>query len=91
MKENIADNILARMNKTVGNVAKRLATQYQGVKPFDKEPMKSEDQLFWYEQLGMQDMAYLVQKYGREALNEYVFNMEQIKSRRSKNVKPTGV
>lgn len=85
MKENVADNILARVNKTVGNVANRLSVQYKGVKPFDKQPVKPEDQLFWYEQLGIQDMDYLIEKHGRDAINEYVFNMETIKQRRSKN------
>ncbi len=85
MKENMADRVLARMNKRVMAVADRLSKQYEGVKPFDAQEMKSEDQLFWYEQLGPVDMAYLVQKYGREVVNQYIYESEQIKARRSKN------
>jgi len=82
--ENIADNILGRMNKRVEAVSNRLSEQYKGVKPFDAQEVKPEDQLYWYEQLGVQDMDYLIEKYGRDTINTYVFNMETIK-RRSKN------
>jgi len=85
MKENVADSILERVNKMVGKVAGRLSIQYKGVKPFDKQPVKTEDQLFWYEQLGIEDMQYLIQKYGRDAVNQFVFESEQIKARRSRN------
>ena len=84
MRGNIADNILARVNKTVGNVANRLSRQYKGVKPFDKEPVRSEDQLYWYEQLGIEDINALIEKHGREKVNYFIFESEQIKQRRSK-------
>ena len=85
MKENVADSILARVNKTVGNVANRLSKQYAGVKPFNKQPVETRDQLFWYEQLGVEDMDYLITKHGKDAINEMIFNMETYKQRRSKN------
>ena len=66
-------------------MAGRLAGQYKGVKPFDSQEVKPEDQLYWYEQLGTQDMDFLIGKYGRDAINEYVFNMETIQQRRSTN------
>jgi len=83
--ENVADNILAKMNKRVDAVAKRLSNQYKGVKPFDAREIKPEDQLFWYEQLAPADMDFLIEKYGRDAINELIFSMEQLKARRSKN------
>lgn len=83
--DNVADNILGRMNKRVEAVAQRLSDQYKGVKPFDAQEIKPEDQLYYYDQLGTADMDYLIEKYGRDAINEYVFNMETIKQRRSKN------
>ena len=82
--DNVADSILGRMNKRVDAVAKRLSSQYKGVKPFDAQEVKPEDQLFWYEQLGTQDMDYLIEKYGRDRINQFVFESEQIKARRSK-------
>lgn len=85
MTENIADNILGRMNKRVDAVAKRLSSQYKGVKPLDAQKVKPEDQLYWYEQLGIQDMDYLIEKYGRDAMNTYIWDMETIKQRRSRN------
>ena len=84
MTENIADKILARMNKRVEAVAKRLSDQYKGVKPFDSQEVKPEDQLYWYERLGTQDMDFLIEKYGRDAMSQYVFESEQIKARRKK-------
>ena len=84
MRENVADRILTRMNKRVMAVADRLAIQYKGVKPFDAQEIKPEDQLFWYEQLGQMDMAYLVQKYGRESVEQYIYESEMIKQRRKK-------
>lgn len=84
-KENVADSILGRVNKRVEAVANRLSKQYKGVKPFNTTVMKPEDQLYWYEQLGQADMDYLVMTHGEEKMNEYIFNMETIKQRRSKN------
>ena len=37
--ENVADNILTRMNKRVEAVSRRLSSQYKGVKPFDAQTM----------------------------------------------------
>jgi len=85
LSENVADSILGRMNKRVDAVSKRLSDQYKGVKPFDAQEVKPEDQLFWYEQLGTQDMDYLIEKYGRDAINKFVYDSEMIKQRRSKN------
>tara|TARA_Y100000310_G_scaffold79617_1_gene76258 strand:- start:1005 stop:1268 length:264 start_codon:yes stop_codon:yes gene_type:complete len=85
VKENIADSILAKVNDRVMSISNRLSKQYKGVKPFDSQKAKPEDQLYWYEHLGIQDMDYLIEKYGWGAINEYVFNMETIKQRRSKN------
>ncbi len=84
MSENIADSILGRINKRVEAVAGRLSGQYKGVKPFDAQEVKPEDQLYWYEQLGTDDMDYLIEKHGRDTVNQFVFESEQIKQRRSK-------
>ena len=81
MKENVADRILARINKRVEGVAERLATSYRGVKPFDSQEVKPEDQLYWYDQLTPDDMDYLIGKHGNASLNEYIFLMEQLKGR----------
>jgi len=81
MRENVADNILARINKRVEAIAGRLSSQYKGVKPFDSQEVKPEDQLYWYDQLTPDDMDYLIGKHGNTALNEYIFSMEQLKGR----------
>ncbi len=84
-KDNIADSILSKINKRVGSVANRLSVQYKGVKPFDSQPMKTEDQLYWYDQLGTEDMQFLIEKHGEDAINTYIFDNEQIRQRRSRN------
>ena len=73
------------MNKRVEAVAKRLSDQYKGVKPFDSQEVKPEDQLYWYERLGTEDMSYLISKYGEDVINEFISESEQIKARRPKN------
>lgn len=83
--ENIADNILTRINKRVLAVSGRLSGQYKGVKPFDAQKLKPEDQLYWYEQLGAADMDYLIEKHGVDAVNQFIGESEEIKRRRSKN------
>ena len=85
MRDNIADSILNRINTRIGSVSNRLSVQYKGVKPFDAQEVKPEDQLFWYEQLGVQDMDYVIEKYGRDRINQFVFESEQIKARRKTN------
>ena len=91
MRENIADSILGRMNKRMTGVTQLLSTQYKGVKPFDSQEVKPEDQLYWYDQLGSADMDYLIEKYGRDAVNTFVYENELTRQRRSKNVKPSKI
>jgi len=85
MRENIADSILERVNKRITSVAGKLAKQYQGVKPFNRQEAKPEDRLFWYEQLTPDDMNYFIQKYGRDAVNQFIYENETYKSRRVNN------
>ena len=85
MKENIADSVLAKINKRVESVAKRLSGQYGGVKPFDSQPVKPEDQIYYVDHLGLEDMNYLIAKYGRDKVNEFLYETEM--RRRRTNVK----
>ncbi len=84
MKENIADGILNRINTRVDSISKRLTTQYKGVKPFAQEPVPTKELLAQYMSLAPQDMQNLVTKYGRDAANEFVFQMENLRRRASK-------
>ena len=82
MKENIAESILERVNKRVLSLSDRLTKQYKGVKPFGREELKSEDKLYYYDNLSPLDMDYLITKYGRETMNQMVYEMETLKARR---------
>lgn len=87
-KDNIGDLVLAETMKIVGNVSDYLAVQYKNVRPFDKTPISNQEQLFNYDiQYGpdnpkaVENMQALVQKEGKDKVNEYLFRIDQIRSK----------
>lgn len=80
-KVNIGDSVLSEVMKGIGKVTDYVSKEFKSVKPFDKEKIDPREQLFWYEQLGIEDMNYLVQKYGEDAVNKYVYEMTMLQDK----------
>ena len=81
MKDNIYEMAVEKVTNRMNQVSNRLATNFKGVKPFGKEEIPKTDLLTSYQNLGTQDMDYLVMKHGREVVNSFIQDMEVLKRR----------
>ena len=78
---NMYDSVVDELHKRRELVRKELAENYRRVKPFREEPVSKGEMLYYYNQLTVEDMEYLVQKYGEEALNEFIYEQEAYKNK----------
>lgn len=85
MKDNIYDNVLDKTMKRIERASDRIAKNFKNVKPFQKEPLKNKELLLSYEMLTPDDMNQLISRHGRNAVNEFIGEMEQEKVRRQGN------
>ncbi len=82
MKNNPYDSVMDGVLKRVESVSDKIARNFKGVKPFNKEPIKNSDLLNAYLQMTPTDMAMLLQNHGADKVNEFVAEMEQLKNKR---------
>ena len=77
--QEMAQDELARRRDLVRSA---LAEQFKGRKPYRQDPVSNEERLVWYNDLNQDDVMYLVEKHGRDAVNQEIMGCEQIKKRR---------
>jgi len=100
MKGNLFDGVSSKVDKGVGKISNRLVDMFYGSNPYDTKPMDNDELLLIYENLSsaelgdlpdpnnptyVGDIEYLIEKYGRDAVSQRFYEIEQIKSRRMKN------
>jgi hypothetical protein len=85
MKPNIYDLVLDKTVKRVDDVSTKIATQFKNIKPFNKEPIPKSEMLNAYRGLTMDDMVYLIQKHGRDKVNDLIYELEMEKSKEIRN------
>ena len=81
-EESIYDAALKGIGDIIEEVSDSIAIEFKGKKPFDKEPVSNEEMLYHYNQLTPEQMDNLIQTKGRDAVNEMIYKMEQLKQRR---------
>lgn len=81
MKSNIYDSVLEKTLARVEKATDSIAKNFKNVKPFDKEAVSNKEMLFWYNDLSRDDMIYLLKRHGGEKLNDFIYEMEQIKEK----------
>ena len=84
MKDSKQDIIVDRLLERFGKVKQELARQYKGVKPFRREAMSNDEVFYIYDNASLEDMQYVIDTYGREAVNQRLFEINQLKARRRK-------
>ena len=85
MKENIYDRALEKVLLRIDKATDRIAFQFKGVQPFNKEPVDKKELLRSYESLSTSDMVKLIERHGVEKVGDFIKDMETTKQRRSKN------
>ncbi len=81
MKPNYYDSVLGKVEDIVGKVSDKISVNFKNVKPFDKEPIKTAELLPYYDSLNQDDMLFLIQKHGEEAVNQFISEMETYRQR----------
>ena len=81
MRDNPYDRVLEKTLKRVNNASDRIGKNLKGVKPFDKEEIPKRELLQSYMTLTSEDMNYLIQTHGEEAMNSFIYEMETYKGR----------
>ena len=82
MQPNLYDSVLEQTLARIQKATDRIGQDFKNVKPFDKEPISKDELLYYFKDLSLEDMNYLVQTHGREAMNEFISEMEEYKRRR---------
>jgi len=83
MKENIADGILSEVVDLIGKASGYLKSEYGKSKPFAKQKVSTAERLYEYDQFRQQPetMDAKIEREGADAVNQYIYEMEQLKKR----------
>lgn len=85
MKTNYYDKVLDKVEFVTGKVSDKIAGDFKNTNPFDKKPIPVKELAEAYNSLTIADMRELVIKHGEEAVNDFVYEIEQYLKRRSTN------
>ena len=81
MKTNIYDTVVEKTLNRIEKVSDRIAANFKGVTPFNKERMPTKDLLNAYQSLTPEDMNSFIQTYGRDTVNNFISEMEMLKQK----------
>jgi len=82
--EVFTDKVVDGLHKRLAGVRTKLQERYKKTKPFRMEEVSDDEMLNYYEQMTPQGMANLIKQEGRETINSWIMEMEQMKSRRER-------
>lgn len=68
MKKNIFDTVTEGTVRMVEQVSDKIAAEFKGSNPYDKEPIKTEDLIKAYRGLSEEEKQAFFQKYGDDAM-----------------------
>jgi len=58
-----------------------LKSRFKRTRPFRKDPVSEEEQLYYYNQMTTETLDRLIADYGEEAANNYLFKMNQLEEK----------
>ena len=74
----IVDMMLDRFRK----VKEEIVRQSKGVKPYRREAMSNDELFYIYDNASLEDMQYVLDTYGRDAVNQRLFEVNQLRRRK---------
>ncbi len=83
MNTGLNDQILDKTIRYQGLISQKIKTTLKGDKPFASQPIPNDDLIYWKNTLGYLDMPQLVWQYGREAVNELLYDISKLERRRN--------
>ena len=85
MKTNYYDRVLDKVEFVTGKVSDKIAGDFKNTNPFDKKPIPVKELADAYNSLTIADMRGLIEKHGAEAVNDFVYEIEQYLKRGTNN------
>ena len=82
MKDSRQDIIVDRLLDRFGKVKEELARQSKGVKPYRREAGSNDELFYIYDNASPEDIQYVLDTYGPDAVNQRLFEINQLKARR---------
>ena len=80
MEENIGDKIVDGLHKIRYDVQSTMRKQFKGVKPFRQDPVDMQELVDIYNRMSPENMMSAIQKYGEEAVEQRIFELEKYKN-----------
>lgn len=81
-EENIYDLVVDELTERQRMVKDELRSRFAKTRPFRMEPMSNDEALYYYNQLTPDRMSQLIETYGREAVNEMIYQFESLKRKK---------
>ena len=82
VKDSRQDIIVDRLLDRFGKVKEEIVRQSKGVKPFRREAGSNDELIYIYDNASLEDMQYVIDTYGREAVNQRLFEVNQLRRRK---------
>ena len=82
LKPSVLDLTVDELHERRNLVKAELKERFKKTKPFRKEPVSPAEALYYYNQLTPEKMQGLLETYGRDEVNEMIYEMEKIKQKR---------
>lgn len=98
MKESRGDRVVNKLNERFRRLGARLAKDFKGTKPFRMEPVDNDTLLYIRDNMSsaalgdlpdpndptyIGDMEYALETYGPEEVNDWLYEMNELKMRRN--------
>ena len=84
MKPSVLDLTVDELHERRKLVRAELKERFKKTKPFRKEPVSPAEAIYYYSQLTPEKMQELIATYGRDDINEMIYEMEKLKQGRQR-------
>ena len=82
MKDSRQDIIVDMLLDRFGKVKQEIARQSKGVKPCRREAGSNDELIYIYDNASLEDMQYVIDTYGPDAVNQRLFEVNQLRTKR---------
>lgn len=81
LKPSVFDLTVDELHERRKLVRAELKERFRKTRPFRREPVSSAEALYYYNQLTFEGLQELIATYGRDDVNEMIYEMETLKRR----------
>ena len=86
LKESLYDLVVDELVDRQRLVKAELAERFKKTRPFRMEEVPTDEMLYEYNTMTPEKLDTMIQTYGRDEVNQYIMEMEQLKRKRGGEV-----